>query len=135
MICLDKKTWPGKRPFFFHTFGGGLVGRNRRHRRAAVLSFYLGWRDRHRRLGRGDSTRQKEEGSERVDHDTPNGGRVGATRKILGRRVSHSGTDHGAGALISHGKLRVSNTLSRLSWKLMLPVIGRGVGKENPSNR
>ena len=31
-------------------------------------------------------------------------------------------TDQGAGALISHGRLRVSSTLSRLSWKLMLPV-------------
>ena len=134
-IAFDDNAIDPEPPFFFDTFGGGLVGRNRRHRRAAVLSFYLGWRDRHRRLGRGDSTRQKEEGSERVDHDTPNGGRVGATRKILVRRVSHSGTDHGAGALISHGKLRVSNTLSRLSWKLMLPVIGRGVRKEKPSNR
>jgi hypothetical protein len=27
-----------------------------------------------------------------------------------------------AGAVISHGSVRVSRTLSRLSWKLMLPV-------------
>jgi hypothetical protein len=73
-------------------------------------------------LGRGESTRQKEDGRARGHQNTPRRDRAGAARKPKVFCVSHSDADQGAGALISHGKLRVSNTWSRLSWKLMLPV-------------
>src|ERR1700682_956310 len=38
---LDDNAIDSNPPFFFETFGGGLVGCGRRHRRTAFLALYL----------------------------------------------------------------------------------------------
>jgi hypothetical protein len=119
---LDDNAIDSKPPFFFETFGGGLVGCSRRHRRTAFLAFYLRRRDGHGRLGCRGSSQQEKNACERGNQDTASCDRGFAARKPPAWSGTHSGPGHGAGALISHGRLRISSTLSRLSWKLMLPV-------------